>query len=99
MFEKLSRAAENAAAGVGTSRRGFLTKLGQAALGAAAAAGGVLATAARASAGGNQSTLYACSYARGGLGGGYGFTVTICGGCPKFLSGFSLTRARKIGTC
>jgi hypothetical protein len=54
MFEKLSRAAEKAAAGVGTSRRGFLGQLGRAALVAAAAAGGVLATAGRASAGGTR---------------------------------------------
>ena len=51
MFEKLSRAAEKAASGVGTSRRGFLGQLGRAALAAAVAAGGLLASPGRVHAG------------------------------------------------
>jgi hypothetical protein len=51
MFEKIGRAAEKAASGAGTSRRGFLWQLGRAALGAAVAAGGLLASPGRAPAG------------------------------------------------
>ena len=50
MFEKIGRAAEKVATGVGTSRRGFLGQLGRAAVVAAVAAGGVLASAGRVSA-------------------------------------------------
>jgi hypothetical protein len=44
MFKKIGRAAERMANNVGVSRRGFLGRLGQAALGTAAVLGGVLAS-------------------------------------------------------
>ena len=43
MFEKISRAAERLANNVSTSRRGFLVRVGQAALGVAGVVAGVLA--------------------------------------------------------
>jgi hypothetical protein len=43
MFEKIGDLAERLASNVGTSRRGFLARVGQAALGAAGALGGLLA--------------------------------------------------------
>jgi hypothetical protein len=43
VFEKISSAAERLAGSVGASRRGFLARVGQAALGVAAAFGGLLA--------------------------------------------------------
>ena len=60
MFEKIGRAAEKVATGVGTSRRGFLGQLGRAAVVAAVAAGAVLASPGRASAGGNPKTCQKC---------------------------------------
>jgi hypothetical protein len=43
MFEKFGDAAERLATNVGESRRGFLARIGQAALGVAGVVGGVLA--------------------------------------------------------
>ncbi len=51
MFEKLSRAAEKAAEGAATSRRGFLGRLGRGALAAAGVVGGLLISANAADAG------------------------------------------------
>jgi hypothetical protein len=42
MFEKITQAAEKAASSIGVSRRGFLGRLGRAALGGAVTLGGVL---------------------------------------------------------
>jgi hypothetical protein len=42
MFDKIGRYAESVATSAGQSRRGFLGRLGQAALGAAGVAGGLL---------------------------------------------------------
>jgi hypothetical protein len=43
MFEKISNAAEKLASNVSESRRGFLVRVGQAALGVAGVVGGLLA--------------------------------------------------------
>jgi hypothetical protein len=93
MFEKLSRAAEKAAAGVGTSRRGFLGQLGRAALGAAAGVGGLLATAGTAAAA--KNILYRCGYRCDG-GGSYWFYS--CGYCPQPTRGCKLSQ-QKVGNC
>ena len=60
MFEKLGRAAERAASGVGTSRRVFLGQFGRAALGAAAAVGGLLLLPGGARAGGHSDCFAKC---------------------------------------
>ena len=76
MFEKIGQAAEKAASKVSLSRRGFLGRLGQTALGAAGVLAGVLALPRPASAGNN--TLYQCGcFTRGG-----GSTIwNECGKC------------------
>jgi hypothetical protein len=56
MFEKIGRLAEAAATQVGVSRRGFLGRLGQGALVAAGALGGLLSVAAPVQANGNLVT-------------------------------------------
>jgi hypothetical protein len=60
MFEKISRAAERAASGVGTSRRGFLGQLGRGALFAAGAVGGLLLLPGGARAGGHSDCFARC---------------------------------------
>jgi hypothetical protein len=70
MFERISRAAEKAASGAGTSRRGFLGRLGQGALAAAGLVGGLLLPAADAHAGsgGLQACINKCCEATCGKG-------------------------------
>ena len=58
MFEKLGRLAEAAASNIGVSRRGFLGRLGQSALGVVGVLTGLAATGATATAGGGGS--YVC---------------------------------------
>jgi len=62
MIERIGNAAERLAANVSQSRRGFLARLGQAALGAAGALGALLALpgAARAAAGNGKCTIDRC---------------------------------------
>ncbi len=101
MFEKIGRLAETAANKVSLSRRGFLGRLGQGALGAAGVLGGLLALANRAQAG--QHTLYSCSYSVKGKGGKCGYAicpygVQSCGGCPTYNC-CQLVSKTIIGTC
>jgi len=85
MFEKVGRAAEKAATSVGTSRRGFLGQLGRAAAVAAVAAGGVLASASRASAGPKPCK---CTY-EAINGGQYDVVfVNTCSECPPLKRGW-----------
>jgi len=59
MFERIGRLAETAATNISVSRRGFLGRLGQAAMGAAGVLGGLLPLSNKAQAG---NTLYYCEY-------------------------------------
>ncbi len=101
MFEKIGRLAETAANKVNVSRRGFLGRLGQGALAAAGAVGGLLALSNKARAG--QHDLYACSYQQKGgpqcpYGGFCPSSVQSCGGCPSYFC-CKLTSKTIIGTC
>ena len=100
MFEKIGRLAERAASKVSVSRRGFLGRLGKAALGAAGVVGGLSALAGRAQAG--QNNLYLCEYAHKsatrncyGQGGG---SFQSCGGCPNLRCSVLVSKTI-IGTC
>ena len=107
MFEKISRAAETVATKVSVSRRGFLGRLGQTALGAAGVLGGLLALSNKARAGSHD--LYLCYYQNAGgrkCSSPYttcGNGVQICGGCPKTYPNTSncckLVSSSIIGTC
>jgi hypothetical protein len=100
MFEKLNRAAEKAAGAVGTSRRGFLARVGRTAVAAAAAAGGVLVAPGQADGGPKYGNLYyACTYLckNGGYGGE--FSIYHCGGCPPDPTGCRLRHSFVVGTC
>jgi hypothetical protein len=103
MFEKISRLAERAAGKVSVSRRGFLGRLGQAALGAAGALGGLLALSSKAQAG--KKVLYQCTYQNRKFGGGCGyipcagFSGQSCGGCPNFGGKCCQVTKSVIGTC
>jgi hypothetical protein len=70
VFEKISRAAEKLATNVGASRRGFLARLGQAALGVAGVFAGLLALPGEAQA--LSQITHACQI------GGYGTLTGIC---------------------
>ena len=99
MFAKIGRLAETAANNVSVSRRGFLGRLGKAALGAAGVVGGLSALAGRAQAG--QNKLYQCEYAnRSGKRCPYAFcgSFQICGGCRE-VSCCDLLTKTIIGTC
>ncbi len=101
MFEKIGRLAETAANKVNVSRRGFLGRLGQGALAAAGAVGGLLALSNKARAG--QRNLYACFYQqKGGKQCAYGGfcppSVQSCGGCPTYPC-CKLASKSIIGTC
>jgi hypothetical protein len=101
MFEKIGRLAERAATGVSVSRRGFLGRLGQGALAAAGALGGLLALSNKAQAG---NTLYSCSYRRKSGEPHCRYTyycpraMQSCGGCPP-LGCCQLYSKTTIGTC
>jgi hypothetical protein len=99
MFEQIGRLAEAAASNVGVSRRGFLGRLGQGALVAAGALGGLLALSNKARAG---QQLYQCSYTqRPTKSCAYRcFAVDgpYCGGCPKYNC-CDLISKTIIGTC
>jgi hypothetical protein len=100
MFEKIGRMAETAATKVSASRRGFLGRLGQGALAAAGALGGLLALSNKAQAG---KTLYSCSYQlkRGEFKCRYTYcpsSMQSCGGCPP-LNCCQLVSNTIIGTC
>jgi hypothetical protein len=94
MFEKIGRLAERAAGNVSLSRRGFLGQLGQAALVAAGAVGGLLALPRPASA--TSKTLYAC-----GCFNYTGISWYECGGCSWGAHNCGTGRKGKtaIGTC
>ena len=64
MFEKIGRLAERLASNVGESRRGFLGRLGQGALAAAALLGGVFASSAVGQSGGVLCCYYLCPAGR-----------------------------------
>jgi hypothetical protein len=99
MLEKISRLAEKAATNISVSRRGFMGRLGKAAVGAAGVVGGLLALSDRARAG---QTLYSCDYTtnqdhRDCYGTRCG-TIQSCGRCPsRHCCG--LVRMTAIGTC
>ena len=100
MFEKIGRLAEKAADSISVSRRGFLGRIGKAALGAAGVVGGLSTLTGRAHARGNN--LYLCSYrdkrVRGCIGCGVN-PLQICGGsCPNIRCCLLLSRTI-IGTC
>jgi hypothetical protein len=76
IFEKIGRLAETAATNVGVSRRGFLGRLGQSALGVAGVLAGLTATEASAKGGGGYvCCTWACSrlFPRG-----FSYTVSGC---------------------
>ena len=73
MFEKISRMAEKAATNLSVSRRGFLGRLGQSALGVAAVLAGV--NAATAQSGGVVCCKYTCSSYYGYPKGGFKWTT------------------------
>jgi hypothetical protein len=75
MFEKIGRLAETAATNISLSRRGFLSGLGQAALGAAGVLGGLLVLPGAAQAGGSVVCCrYQCKKAYACRGG----NLTVC---------------------
>jgi hypothetical protein len=102
MFEKLGRIAEGMAAGVGTSRRGFLDRLGRSAL-AAAGALGVAAAGTMARAGGG---VVCCKY-RGGIGGHYYYKhpyfIYVCQPagttCAPLFDNLPLRQQRNVSDC
>jgi hypothetical protein len=100
MFEKLGRLAEAAASNIGESRRGFLGRLGKAALGAAGVLGGLSALSNTARAGNHN--LYACNYGykRFGRRCSYAdcYNFTSCGGCPQIYC-CALISKTIVGTC
>jgi hypothetical protein len=100
MFDKIGRLAEAAANSVSVSRRGFLGRFGNAALGAAGVVGSLSILAGRAQA--DQKNLYLCAYrdksVRGCIGCGVN-PVQICGGgCPT-IKCCQLQSKTLIGTC
>jgi hypothetical protein len=104
MFEKISRAAERAASGVGVSRRGFLGRLGQGALATAGVLGGLLALSSKAQAGNDAHTLYSCEYQIKGfnnkkcaLSDCPNF-INSCGSCPPMRCCVVISQTA-IGTC
>ena len=100
MFEKIGRLAERAASKVSVSRRGFLGRLGKAALGAAGVVGGLSALAGRAQAG--QNNLYLCEYTHKSatrncyLQGNV--SLQSCGSCPSLKCALLMSKTI-IGTC
>src|SRR5262249_20500933 len=95
MFEKIGRAAEQLSNTVGVSRRGFLGRLGRAALVTVGALTGLLVRPGVAPARGGTQTLYLCRYVKGyKFCGGY----YECGGCQPSKCG-GLYSQTPIGTC
>src|SRR5438270_2237345 len=100
MFEKIGRLADRAANEVGVSRRGFLGRVGQTALGAAGVLGGLLALSNKAQAG--NGVLYLCQY--GGESSkkcyynGGSYVTYSCGGCPLVYC-YKLISKSVAGTC
>jgi hypothetical protein len=103
MFDKIGRLAEGAATRVSMSRRGFLGRLGQAALGAAGVLGGLLVLPGSAQAGGG---VVCCHYQCGNNGksnrffGGKFFLICEAAGtaCPP-VSGCNLQRSSPASDC
>ena len=101
MFERIGRLAEAAASNVGVSRRGFLGRLGQGALVAAGALGGLLALSKKGRAGAHvlyqcsyrQRPTKICQYTRCFISNG-----PYCGGCPH-VPCCELVSKTIIGTC
>jgi len=90
MFDKIGRLAEAAAGNVGMSRRGFLDRLGRAALVAAGVVSGLALSPGKAHAG---SSCKCCYYADGTLG-------CTNNSCPKFgYSGAPLVGQGKCAEC
>jgi hypothetical protein len=84
MFERISRAAEKAATGIGQSRRGFLESLGEGAL----VLTGLLVATARTAKAGNQHG-WACTYSCPGT----------CGNIKICSSGMSYCFAEQDSSC
>jgi hypothetical protein len=80
MFDKIARCAETLATSAGQSRRGFLGRLGQAALGTAGVLGGLLVLPNKARAD-KKCDRYECGYSCPGI----ERVVYECGGCPADL--------------
>jgi hypothetical protein len=98
MFDKIGRLAETAATKVSLSRRGFLGRLGQGALAAAGALGGLLALSNKAQAA--QHTLYSCDYRN--TRGGFFCSESGCPYAPPLGPYYYLTCGpcpRKLGVC
>jgi|SRR6516162_4848108 hypothetical protein len=101
MFDKIGQLAEAAATHVSVSRRGFLGRFGQVALGAAGVVSGLSTLAGRAQA--SSKNLYLCEYTDKShrecyLGCGVN-PLQICGGpCPTFKC-CELRSRTIIGTC
>jgi hypothetical protein len=102
MIERISNLAERLATNVSQSRRGFLARVGQAALGVAGALGGLLALpgAARAGAGARQGR---CAIEQSGTrNGGYVYDgICIAANCTFGYSSacYGLTRASNHRRC
>ena len=90
MFAKIGRAAERTAAGV--SRRWFLGRLGQWAMAAAGALGGLLATSGAARASGGTHRSYRCQY-------DCGIVIISCRNCPQQYAGCQLVSKSAWGIC
>jgi hypothetical protein len=102
MFDKIGRLAEEAATHVSVSRRGFLGRLGQVALGAAGVLGGLLVLPGTAQAGGG---VVCCNYSNHITGKLYHpdrkFTVCFVAGttCPDPYGSGTLTSSHSADTC
>jgi hypothetical protein len=90
MFEKIGRAAENMATRVSMSRRGFLGRLGQAALIAAGVVGALAISPEKARAQGPRAKC--CYYASGAF-------LCTHSPCPKTYSGSPLVSQNPCSLC
>jgi hypothetical protein len=100
MFEKISQLAEAAATHVSLSRRGFMGRLGQGALGAVGVLGGVFVLSNKVQA---AQKLYMCIYGVDGRGPNCGYAhcdygFQSCGNCPP-ISCCVVVSKSIIGTC
>ncbi len=92
MFEKIGRYAETVATNASLSRRGFLGRVGQAALATAGVLGSLLVLPNKARA--KMCDNFQCGYCCGGA----ERVITSCGGCPHF-PGCKLNFKANIGEC
>jgi hypothetical protein len=96
MFDKVSEAAEKLATNV--SRRAFLGRLGQGALGLAAVIGGVVALPGRVQAEA-QNRWKGCCYYYCVSGPSYKKCVSLSNGCPLPQTGCSLFSSYRVSSC